>query len=974
MNEELDTVYAQSGGEGMPAPEAETGTSGTEAATSIYADSDPKLALIGYGVNGVYTNRANAVAPLGHPAFITYSFADTLPTGASASDYPGFRALTSDEKAAIQNALATWEKVSGVVFLEVPDGQGEIQFDTYNFAGTSEAAAAAYTSKTFSSSSAPVLAEIAFNTDGKASQDLWLSDGVLTAVHEIGHALGFKHPGNYNASGGGAAAPYLSSAMDNTANTVMSYYFSSGVTSLGPVDIAAVQYFYGDAQSLARSGITYSWDSANLVLTQTGTSGDDVLIGTDLKDVFKPLGGNNSLYGYAGIDTVQYDYASSGVSFTKASDGSVTAVTPGGTDHLYSITYAQLNDETVQLVAVMKSTAAGYQVTGGILADTIDLYNISTSADSDYVDGGDGDDYISDTVSKNDTLIGGAGNDTIYGGTGAIITGGDGNDKLYSYGGASADGGNGDDYISGTGTLIGGAGNDTLSATGNTTAQRLDGGDGNDLIYGGQGADTYVGGAGNDTVYGGSFDDADVITYDFSFQQAKISRGTTSGLLLDGSFGITGGYVAVTKPTGTDQLSNVRYAVFTDKTIQLQTLLTAQPRAVAVGSSIPLASLISTSLGYGASITQYLIYDPYDGGSVNLNGATNTVALNDLNFNYAVSAADFAKLTYSAGATAGAETLNIAAYDGIAWSHAYVKVGSVATVPSVASVALVGTPTANSGSVQYQVTFNESMTGVDPSDFVLTRSGTADGVVSAVSGSGDSYLVTVSAMAGTGTLRLDLMNDNTGIVDSAGYTAVGYTGGSALSVNRPLFSWTDTTTGQSGASTGSVSYSGPVDYLKTQQLWSGSDSVAMTANGPSAFIKGGDGDDALAVTGGSNVLDGGRGSNFLVGSTAQDGGADTFFIDGRGGQTTWGTVVNFRAGDAVTIWGYTGDSVASWAASEGATGYQGATLHAALAGAGTAVNASVTFAGLSLDDIKNHVTQSVGTVGDASYLYLSYSG
>lgn len=75
---------------------------------------------------------------------------------------------------------------------------------------------------------------------------------------------------------------------------------------------------------------------------------------------------------------------------------------------------------------------------------------------------------------------------------------------------------------------------------------------------------------------------------------------------------------------------------------------------------------------------------------------------------------------------------------------------------------------------------------------------------------------------------------------------------------------------------------GEVDYLQAQYIHSGSDSVSIGASTANVFIKGGEGNEALAAQSGRNVLDGGRGSNFLVGGT----GVDTYFIDGRGGQAT----------------------------------------------------------------------------------------
>jgi Ca2+-binding RTX toxin-like protein len=80
---------------------------------------------------------------------------------------------------------------------------------------------------------------------------------------------------------------------------------------------------------------------------------------------------------------------------------------------------------------------------------------------------------------------------------------------------------NGDDVqvVSASNTsLVGGLGNDHLF--GNSTADRLDGGAGNDSLSGGDGADTLVGGIGNDTLVGGR--GADVYRFDLGWGQDKI--------------------------------------------------------------------------------------------------------------------------------------------------------------------------------------------------------------------------------------------------------------------------------------------------------------------------------------------------------------------------------------------------------------------------------------------------------------------
>ncbi|MFZ6648871.1 Ig-like domain-containing protein [Undibacterium sp. TJN25] len=89
----------------------------------------------------------------------------------------------------------------------------------------------------------------------------------------------------------------------------------------------------------------------------------------------------------------------------------------------------------------------------------------------------------------------------------------------------------------------------------------------------------------------------------------------------------------------------------------------------------------------------------------------------------------------------------------------------VVDAPSVASIGRVSSstvPTATT-SIDYMVTFSQSVTGVDINDFTLTASGNAAGTIASVSGSGDTYTVTVNGIGGDGTLRLDLKNSGTGI-------------------------------------------------------------------------------------------------------------------------------------------------------------------------------------------------------------------
>jgi Ca2+-binding RTX toxin-like protein len=132
--------------------------------------------------------------------------------------------------------------------------------------------------------------------------------------------------------------------------------------------------------------------------------------------------------------------------------------------------------------------------------------------------GGDGNDTLQGG-SAADALHGGYGNDSLIGGYGAdSLYGDDGGDTLhsafadssYGYGGGYGEGygygyggsGSAGDY---GGAMEGGAGDDILY--GSDGADALDGGDGNDVIIGLGGADVASGGYGNDQIFGGDGND-----------------------------------------------------------------------------------------------------------------------------------------------------------------------------------------------------------------------------------------------------------------------------------------------------------------------------------------------------------------------------------------------------------------------------------------------------------------------------------
>lgn len=180
------------------------------------------------------------------------------------------------------------------------------------------------------------------------------------------------------------------------------------------------------------------------------------------------------------------------------------------------------------------------------------------------------------------------------------------------------------------------------------------------------------------------------------------------------------------------------------------------------------------------------------------------------------------------------------------------------------------------------------------------------------------------------------------------------------------------TTSRSSFTARGETYAGPVAGLQQQYINMTPDSINITAQSNNWFIHTGAGDDAIAVSGGTNVLDGGTGSNFLTGGS----GADTFFVDDRTASADiWSTVAGFHAGDAATIWGVTPQAFTmDWFDNQGAAGYTGLTVHAMAAGRATA---SLTLAGYTKADLTNgrlSVTFGTDPASGSAFMYIHGDG
>jgi hypothetical protein len=108
--------------------------------------------------------------------------------------------------------------------------------------------------------------------------------------------------------------------------------------------------------------------------------------------------------------------------------------------------------------------------------------------------------------------------------------------------------------------------------------------------------------------------------------------------------------------------------------------------------------------------------------------------------------------------------------------------------PAVTSIARTDPDPTRASSVHFAVTFSEHVTGVDASDFVLSKAGSISGVaVTAVSGSGATYTVAVSTGTGSGMFRLDVPASAT-IDDLVGnpLSDLPYTSGEIYTVDKAV--------------------------------------------------------------------------------------------------------------------------------------------------------------------------------------------
>jgi Ca2+-binding RTX toxin-like protein len=325
-------------------------------------------------VSGMLETSASWSAARGTGATVTFGFRlSPASYTVSGSDISTFSQVTNQQITAIRLALQYWSDLSGLNFVEVNPGgytnSATILFANYSDPNDGAGAFAFYPGSTAANAQA---GDVWLNTSVSRTSLPFSSYSFSTILHELGHALGLSHPGNYNA-GPGVSITYANNAefvQDSEQYTLMSYFsktntggsFTGDPSTPMTGDILAIQNAYG-ANYNTRSGDTVYGFNSNA----------------------------GSLYDFT-------QYQGLGISIW---DG-------GGNDTLDVSGYFQ--NQVVNLAEGAYSD----------LGSTVRTLGIAIGAVIENAIGGGGNDVITGNASSN-TLQGGGGNDTLNGSDAGLV-------------------------------------------------------------------------------------------------------------------------------------------------------------------------------------------------------------------------------------------------------------------------------------------------------------------------------------------------------------------------------------------------------------------------------------------------------------------------------------------------------------------------------------------------------------------------
>ena len=395
--------------------------------------------------------------------------------------------LNANQANAATLAITLWDDLMPQSFVAVNEAGGtNANIDLAGFQDSTSGGSYAYTVPNYSGNSltkASVWVNDSYvSGTGSLLNPIIDNYGFQTFVHELGHALGLDHMGNYNGNFGSVP----SSFQDSLVYSIMSYFGPN--SALGGVDLGVAWANWGN------------W------LPQTPML-DDVLAIQSMYGVSQTTRTGDTVYGFgsniSGNEASIYNFSLNAHPIMCLFDSS-------GNDTLNLS--GDANSDLIDLHAGAFSSAMG--LTNNIsIAYSCTIENAVGGSGNDTIIGNDAGDQLFGGGGM-DNLAGGAGNDLIGGGAGAdSMGGGAGFNSLYyadspaavtiNFFAGTGSGGDaqGDSFTNMQGA-VGSAFNDAIY--GDNNGNYIDGGAGNDTLLGYGGNDTIVGGAGNDLIGGGT--------------------------------------------------------------------------------------------------------------------------------------------------------------------------------------------------------------------------------------------------------------------------------------------------------------------------------------------------------------------------------------------------------------------------------------------------------------------------------------